>query len=253
MVGTGVTTRTLSIRSIDVRHVLASVQAPTLVMQQEGFAGVTPDSGRYVADHIGGARLVVVPGRDGILYSDPTGEVFGHIEEFLDALHAAAESDDRALAAILFTDIVGSTEKASALGDREWRRLLESHDVVARTAVERHRGRLVKMTGDGMLAIFDGPGRAIRCAKSLGDALRPLGLDIRAGLHTGEVEVRGADIAGIGVHIAARVLEEARPGELWVSAAVPMLVAGSGLEFVDRGDYELKGVPGSWRLFAIAS
>jgi class 3 adenylate cyclase/pimeloyl-ACP methyl ester carboxylesterase len=239
------------IRSIDIRDTLASVQAPTVVFQNEGFVGVTPDSGRYLADHIPEARFIVLPGRDGIMYSDPTGETFGHMRQFLRGLHAASEPDDRALAAILFTDIVGSTEKASALGDRAWRRLLESHDDAARTAVERHRGRLVKMTGDGVLATFDGPGRAIRCAATLGDALRPLGLDIRAGLHTGEVEMRGPDIAGIGVHIAARVMEEAEPGQLMVSAAVPMLVTGSDFAFEDRGEHELKGVPGSWRLFAL--
>jgi class 3 adenylate cyclase len=181
---------------------------------------------------------------------DAVGALDRQIEEFLSALHGAPEPD-RALAAILFTDIVGSTERASALGDREWRNLLESHDVVARTVVEQHRGRLVKMTGDGMLATFDGPGRAIRCAMALGDALRPLGLEIRAGLHAGEVEVRGTDIAGIGVHIAARVIACAQPGELLVSAAVPMLVAGSGIEFADRGEHELKGVQGQWRLFAV--
>jgi class 3 adenylate cyclase len=239
------------IRSMDVRHVLASVQVPTLVLQREGFTGISPDSGTYLADHIPGARLAFVPGRDGSLLSEPREEILAHMEEFLNGLHAAAEPDDRALAAILFTDIVGSTKKASALGDREWRRLLESHDVVARTAVEQHHGRLVKMTGDGVLATFDGPGRAIRCAATLGDALRPLGLDIRAGLHTGEVELRGPDIAGIGVHIAARVMEEAKPGQLMVSAAVPMLVTGSDFEFDDRGEHELKGVPGSWRLFAV--
>jgi class 3 adenylate cyclase len=173
-----------------------------------------------------------------------------HIGQFLTGLHAVPEPD-RALAAVLFTDIVGSTERASALGDREWRNLLESHDAVARTVVEQHRGRLVKMTGDGMLATFDGPGRAIRCAMALGDALRPLGLEIRAGLHTGEVEVRGADIAGIGVHIAARVLTHAPPGDLLVSAAVPMLVAGSGIDFEDRGEHELKGISDTWRLFAV--
>jgi len=162
---------------------------------------------------------------------------------------------DRALAAILFTDIVSSTEQASAMGDREWRNLLESHDFVARTVVEQHRGRLVHSTastGDGILATFDGPGRAIRCARALADALSRLGVCIRAGLHTGEVEVRDSGIAGIGVHIAARVLSKAGPGEVVVSAPVPMLVVGSGLEFEDRGEHELKGLPGTWRLFAVA-
>ena len=169
---------------------------------------------------------------------------------FLSSLTTAAVSD-RALAAILFTDIVGSTERASALGDLEWRNLLETHDALARTLVGQYQGRIVKTTGDGVLATFDGPGRAIRCAEALGDALKPLGLEIRAGLHTGEVEIREADIAGIGVHIAARVLASASPGEVWVSAAVPMLVAGSGFEFDDRGEHDLKGVQGPWRLFSV--
>jgi class 3 adenylate cyclase len=235
--------------SLDVREALALVRIPTLVLHTEGIVFLPPDHGRYLAEHIAGARLALVPGRDAVPYYEPAVETTrAHIEEFLGGLHRVPESD-RALAAILFTDIVGSTERASALGDREWRNLLESHDVVARTVVEQHRGRLVKMTGDGMLATFDGPGRAIRCAVALGDALRPLGLEIRAGLHTGEVEVRGTDVAGIGVHIAARVLASASPGELLVSAAVPMLVAGSGIEFDDRGEHALKGVPGSWKLY----
>jgi class 3 adenylate cyclase len=139
------------------------------------------------------------------------------------------------------------------MGDREWRNLLDTHDVVARTMVEQHRGKVVKTTGDGILATFDGPGRAIRCALALRDALQPLGLEIRAGLHTGEVEMRGTDIAGIAAHIAARVLEATPRGDFLVSGAVPMLVAGSGFEFEDRGEYELKGVPGAWRLFAVES
>ena len=160
------------------------------------------------------------------------------------------------MAAILFTDIVSSTEKMSSMGDREWRNLLESHDEVARTVVEQHRGRLVHSTGstgDGILATFDGPGRAIRCARALADALSRLGVSIRAGLHTGEVELRDDDIAGIGVHVAARVLSHAGAGEVLTSAAVPLLVAGSGIEFEDRGEYELKGIPGIWRLFAVVS
>jgi len=151
----------------------------------------------------------------------------------------------------LFTDFVGSTKHLSALGDSAWRDLLDSHDVIARTAVEQHGGRLVRTTGDGILATFDGPGRAIRCARALGDALQPLGVEIRAGLHTGEVENRGSGIDGIAVHIAARVVEAAAAGDLLVSAAVPMLVAGSGIEFEDRGEHELKGVPGRWHLFAV--
>jgi class 3 adenylate cyclase len=236
--------------SLDARESLASVQAPTLVLHREGFTAVPPSQSRYLAEHIPGARFALMPGNDGSIFTEPVAELLGLIKEFLGGLHATTEPD-RALAAILFTDIVASTEKASTLGDRAWRNLLESHDVVARTVVEQHRGKLVKMTGDGILATFDGPGRGIRCAIAMGDALRPLGLEIRAGLHTGEVEVRGGDIAGIGVHIAARVLDAASPGDVVVSPAVPMLVAGSGFEFEDRGEHELKGVPGSWKLFAV--
>jgi class 3 adenylate cyclase/alpha-beta hydrolase superfamily lysophospholipase len=238
--------------SMDVRVSLASVRVPTLVLHRQGYTAPPPEHGRYLADNIPGARLALVSGNDGVIYSEPVAEILGHIKEFLSGLRGTAEPD-RALAAILFTDIVGSTAQASTLGDRAWRNLLESHDAVTRTIVEQHHGRIVKMTGDGVLATFDGPGRAIRCSTALGDALRPLGLEIRAGLHTGEVEVRGADIAGIGVHIAARVLDVAGPGELIVSAAVPMLVAGSGFEFEDRGEHDLKGVSETWRLFALRS
>jgi len=237
-------------QSLDVRDALSSVRVPTLVLHRQGFKLIPPEQGRYIADHGPGARFAMVPGSDALLFTEPVAEGLRHIEEFLRGLHGAAEPD-RALAAILFTDIVGSTERASTLGDREWRRLLETHDAVARTVVEQHRGKLIKMTGDGMLATFDGPGRAVRCAVALGDALRPLGLEIRAGLHAGEIEVRDNDIAGIGVHIAARVLGAALAGEVVVSAAVPLLVAGSGLEFEDRGEHELKGVAGTWRLFAV--
>ncbi|HMF04867.1 MAG TPA: adenylate/guanylate cyclase domain-containing protein [Acidimicrobiia bacterium] len=236
--------------STDVREVLPSLRVPTLVVFREGFERFSPEHGRYLAEHIPGARFVLVPGADGALWSEPTAETLQHIEEFLLGLGGAAEPD-RALAAILFTDVVGSTERAAAVGDREWRNLIESHDVVVRTIVAQHQGRLIRTTGDGMLATFDGPGRAIRCATALRDALRPLGLEIRAGLHTGEIELTGADIAGIGVHIAARVVDHAAPGQLLTSAAVPMLVAGSGIEFEDCGERDLKGVPGTWRLFGV--
>jgi class 3 adenylate cyclase len=238
-------------QTMDVRSALPSIRVPTLVIHRKNFAAITADHGRFLAEHIAGAKFALIAGSDGGLSSEPNDEVLQHIEEFLRGLRGGAEPD-RALAAILFTDIVGSTERASVLGDQKWRNLLESHEVVARTVVEQHRGQLVKTTGDGMLATFDGPGRAIRCAIALDSALRPLGLEIRAGLHTGEVELLGHDIAGIGVHIAARVLEAAAPGEVLVSGAVPMLVAGSGIEFEDRGEHNLKGIPGAWRLFAVA-
>jgi class 3 adenylate cyclase len=242
------------IASMDVRTVLASVRVPTLVLHREAYHAIPVSHGRLLAEHIEGAKLAVLPGRDSVVYTDPSEEGLHVIEDFLAGLHGASEPD-RALAAILFTDIVSSTEHVSALGDREWRNILDSHDVLARTVVEQHRGRLVHSSGamgDGILATFDGPGRAIRCARALNDALGPLGVSIRAGLHTGEIDIRESGIAGISVHIAARVLSEAGPGEVLVSAAVPMLVAGSGFEFDDRGEYELKGVPGTWRLFAVA-
>jgi class 3 adenylate cyclase len=237
-------------QATDVRQALSSVRVPTLVLHRQGAQPITIDAGRYLAQHIAGARFVELPGKDALLFTEPTAESLKAIEEFFSGLHGVPEPD-RALASILFTDIVESTARASALGDREWRKLLETHDAVARTVVDQHRGQVVKMTGDGMLATFDGPGRAIRCALALGESLRPLGLEIRAGLHTGEVEVRERDIAGIGVHIAARVMDAASPGDLLVSQAVPMLVARSGIKFEDRGERELKGVPGAWRLYAV--
>ena len=236
--------------STDVRDVLPSVRAPTLVLHRRDIEITPVDLGRYVAEHIPDARFVEVPGTDAVPHPEPTQETLQSIEEFLGALQTTVEPD-RALAAILFTDIVGSTERAAAIGDREWRNLIESHDILVRTIVDQHRGRLIRTTGDGMLATFDGPGRAIRCAFALRDALRPLGLEVRAGLHTGEIELTGTDIAGIGVHIAARVLDKASAGQLFTSAAVPMLVAGSGIEFEDRGEHDLKGVPGTWRLFTV--
>jgi len=238
---------------IDVRSALGSVRVPTLVLHREHSATYALDQGRYLTEHIPGARLVVLPGRDLQLFNEPVEPGLQHLEEFLAELHGPSESG-RALATILFTDMVGSTQQLSSVGDREWRNLLDSHDVVARTVVEQHGGRVVRntvTTGDGLLATFDGPGRAIRCARALADALRPLGIQIRAGLHTGEVENRENDIAGIAVHIAARVLDAAGANELVVSAAVPMLVAGSGFAFDDRGEHELKGVAGTWHLYAV--
>jgi class 3 adenylate cyclase/pimeloyl-ACP methyl ester carboxylesterase len=238
---------------MDVRSALESVRVPTLVLHREDWGTSELDQGRYLTEHIPGARLVVLPGRDLQLFNEPVEPGLQHLEAFLAELHGPSESD-RALAAILFTDMVGSTQQLSAVGDRAWRILLDSHDVVARTVVEQHGGRVVRTTvttGDGVLATFDGPGRAIRCALALADALRPLGIQIRAGLHTDEVENRENDIAGIAVHIAARVLEAAGANELVVSAAVPMLVAGSGFAFDGHGEHELKGVPGTWHLYGV--
>jgi class 3 adenylate cyclase len=235
---------------VDVRHVLSSIQVPTLVMHREESPFVVADQGRHLAEHIPGARFVSIPGTDLPMFLKPNASILDEIEAFVSE-SGPGSATDRALAAVLFTDIVQSTERAATLGDRRWRNLLESHDAVARTIVDNHGGRLVKLTGDGVLATFEGPGRAIRCAFALRDGVSPLGITIRAGLHTGEVELRGDDIGGIGVHVAARVMEHAEPGELFVSAAVPLLVAGSGIEFEDRGDHELKGIPGTWRLYAV--
>jgi class 3 adenylate cyclase len=237
---------------MDVRHVLTSVKVPTLVLHRNGCPLVPVGDARYLAEHIPGARFVGLPGRDLHPWMEPAEPCVQSIEDFLADLHEPSHAE-RALAAILFTDFVGSTEHLSTVGDQAWRNLLDSHDVVARTVVEQHAGNLLKTTGDGILATFDGPGRAIRCATALRDALRPLGIEIRAGLHTGEVENRGTDIAGIAVHIAARVLDAAAAGELWVSAAVPMLVAGAGFTFEDRGEHELKGIDGTWHLFSVGA
>jgi class 3 adenylate cyclase/pimeloyl-ACP methyl ester carboxylesterase len=238
--------------SWDVREALALVRVPTLVLHREEAAfPLTADHGHYLYNHIAGARLAMLPGRDMFFFGGSEG--LHEIERFLGELSPVAQPD-RALAAILFTDIVGSTEQAAAMGDRAWRNLLDTHDALARTLVEQHRGRLVHASGamgDGILATFDGPGRAIRCASALNEALRPLGVSIRAGLHAGEIDLRQTGIAGIGVHIASRVLSQANAGEVLVSAAVPMLVAGSGFEFEDRGEHQLKGVPGTWRLYAV--
>jgi class 3 adenylate cyclase/pimeloyl-ACP methyl ester carboxylesterase len=236
--------------STDVREVLPSIQAPTLVLHRSDPPFFTFDQGRHLAEHIPGATFVEVPGIDIGVYSKPNAQILDQIEAFVTGVSLEA-SADRALATILFTDIVRSTERAAELGDRRWRSLLETYLGLTRTIVEEHRGRVIKVDGDGMLATFDGPGRAVRCVSALVDGVRPLGLEIRAGLHTGEVETMGDDIGGIAVHIAARVMAEAGPGELLVSSVIPPLVAGSGIDFGDRGEYDLKGVPGPWRLFVV--
>jgi class 3 adenylate cyclase len=234
----------------DVRAVVPAIQAPTLVMYRSGdrFAG-EPHS-RYLAEHIPGAKLVELQGQDNLFCVGDFNPDLEEIEEFLTgARHAPAT--DRVLATVLFTDIVASTERVAELGDRSWRDLLDSHDRLTRRQIERFRGREVNTVGDGFVATFDGPGRAIQCACAIREAVRPLGIEVRAGLHTGEIELRGDDVAGVAVHIAARVAASATPGEVLVSGAVPPLVVGSGLSFEDRGDHDLKGVPGAWRLFAV--
>jgi len=237
---------------IDVRDILSTVRVPTLVLHRTGDRIVHVGNSRYLAERIPGARYVELPGDDHGLLMGDADAFLDQIEEFLTGRRHAVESE-RVLATVLFTDIVSSTEHLAALGDRRWRDLLEDHFRLARSELARHRGREVNTTGDGLLATFDGPARAIRCASAIRNAVRQLGIEIRAGLHTGEVEVLDQDLGGIAVHTGARVVAEAGPGEVLVSSTVKDLVAGSGIEFEDRGTHILKGVPGEWRLFVVTS
>ena len=237
--------------TVDARPLLPRVKAPTLVLHRRQFQLVPIAHGRYLAEHIAGARLVELPGTDGPLVWETPELALDAIQEFLTGARRAA-TPDQMLATVLFTDIVGSTQQAGQLGDRRWRELLELHDQAARRWVEAFRGRLVKSTGDGILAIFDSPVRAIRCAAALAEDLRGLGIQIRAGLHTGEIELRDGDVGGIGVHIAARVMAAAGPGEILVSRTVHDLVTGSGIALQDRGTHRLKGIQGDWQLLALA-
>jgi len=237
---------------MDVRAVLPTVRVPTLVVQHADDPLITPTMGKYVADHVPGAKYVELPGRNLYHFVEPWRSSFQEIAEFLTGQQADV-ADDRVLATVLFTDIVDSTRRAAEMGDRDWHALLDAHDAVVRSQLARFRGREVNTSGDGFLAMFDGPQRAIRCAMAIRDAVRSLGIEVRAGLHTGECEVRGDDIGGIGVHIGARVSALAGPNDVLVSSTLRDLVIGSGLEFDDRGAHQLKGVPGEWRLFAVAS
>jgi pimeloyl-ACP methyl ester carboxylesterase len=236
---------------IDVRPLLPLVKVPTLVLWRADDRMIPPVLSRTVAEGIPGARGVELEGEAHLFLADDQEALLGEVEEFLTGQRGGA-APERALATVLFTDIVGSTERAASEGDAGWRRLLDEHDLLARRAVERERGRLVKTTGDGVLASFDGPARAITAARHLREGVNRLGLEIRAGVHTGEVERIGDDLAGIAVHIGARVGSAAAPGEVLVSQTVRDLVVGSGIEFDDRGARELKGVPGRWRLFAVS-
>jgi class 3 adenylate cyclase/pimeloyl-ACP methyl ester carboxylesterase len=236
---------------LDVRAVLPTVRVPTLVVQHSDDPIITPAMGRYVANHISGAKYVELPGRNLYHFVEPWHSSFQEIAEFLTGQKPEV-ADDRVLATVLFTDIVDSTRRAAEIGDRDWHALLDAHDAVVRSQLARFRGREVSTSGDSFLAMFDGPQRAIRCAMAIRDAVQPLGIQVRAGLHTGECEVRGDDIGGIAVHIGARVSALAGPNDVLVSSTLRDLVIGSGLEFEDRGDHTLKGVPGEWRLFAVA-
>jgi class 3 adenylate cyclase len=234
----------------DLRPILDGLQVPTLVVHARDNRFCRVDNGRYLAEHIAGARYVELDTADHVPWAS-IADVAGEIEEFLTGTRQIAPSD-RLLATVLFSDIVGSTEQAAAVGDRAWAARLEQHDRAIDRQLARFGGHLVKRTGDGVLAIFDGPARAVQCAVAIRAALRQLGIDVRVGLHTGEIERRGDDVAGIAVHLAQRVQAKAQPGEVLVSRTVVDLVVGSDLHFVDRGEYELKGLPGMWRLFVVA-
>ncbi len=235
---------------IDIRHVLPAIRVPTLLLHSVRDLTIPIGASRYMAERIPGARLVELPGEDHLPWLSDVDAILGEIEEFLTGMRRSAEPD-RVLATVLFTDIVGATEKAASLGDRRWRDLLDGHNAVVRRELARFRGREVNTAGDGFFAAFDGPARAIRCACAVSQGMRPLGLEVRAGLHTGECEIMGDDMGGIAVHIGARIAALAGPSEVLVSSTVKDLVAGSGLSFRDHGAALLKGVPGEWRLFSV--
>ena len=236
---------------IDTTSILSAIRVPTLVLHamEDPWHGVV--QGRLLAENIPGAILKEIAARDHLWWSDNPDGFLDEVEEFVTGVRRGPDPD-RILATVLFTDIVGSTEFAASVGDRRWTEVLEAHDTLVRRELDRHRGREVKTTGDGFVASFDGPARAIKCAVAIVGAAPALGIQVRAGLHSGECEVRGDDLGGLAVHIAARVGSLAGAGEVLVSSTVKDLVIGSGLEFLDTGEQQLKGVPGSWRLFSVA-
>jgi class 3 adenylate cyclase len=233
---------------VDVRHLLGSIRVPTLVVARAAWRG--REASRYVAEHIDGARYVELPGEDLFFFVGDTAPVLDAIEEFVTGRRSSHDVD-RVLATVLFTDIVRSTDQLAGMGDRRWSELLGTHDGLTRAELERFRGREIETTGDGFLAVFDGPGRAVRCACAIRDAVRAIGIQVRVGLHAGEIELRGDGIGGIAVHIAQRVQAHAQPNEVLVSRTVADLVGGSGMRFNDRGSHALKGVPDPWQLFAV--
>ena len=236
---------------VDIRHVLPSISVPTLILHSVNDLTLNVQHGRYLAEHIPGAKYVELRGPDHVPYLSDSEAITDEIEEFLTGVRHAPVID-RVLATVLFTDIVGATEKAASLGDRRWHQLLDSHHQAVRRELGRFRGREIDTAGDGFFAAFDGPARAVRCAGAICDSVRSLGIEVRAGVHTGECEIMGDKYGGIAVHIGARVAARADPGEVLVSSTVRDLVAGSGLAFEDRGVQSLKGVQGDWHLFAMA-
>lgn len=244
----GIRTLLKASQATDVRHVLPVVRVPTLVVHREGDRAVPIALGREVAQHIPDARFVALPGDDHVMHGGDDGHALDEIEEFVTGVRHAGTAD-RVLATVMFTDIVGSTEKMAELGDGRWRTTLEAHHALVRRELGRFRGHEIDTAGDGFLASFDGPARAIQCARAISEDVRTLGLDIRAGVHCGECERVGSKLGGIAVHIGARILSLAAPGEVLVSGTVKDLVAGSGLVFESRGSHTLKGVPGEWPLY----
>lgn len=240
------------IARMDVREILPRVQAPSLILDRPAALAMDSRHARYFAEYIPGADLVELPGRDAISFGDGFEAYLEAVERFVTGA-VVNRREERALATVLFTDICGSTEIAAERGDRDWRNLLENHDRITRELVGAYGGVAVKSTGDGFLATFDGPARAVRCAAELGERVEGLGIKLRAGLHTGEVEMIGADVGGMAVHIGARIGALGGPGEVLASSTVKDLVVGSGIEFADRGSHSLKGVPGEWKLFAVDS
>jgi class 3 adenylate cyclase len=233
----------------DVRDVLPAIRVPTLVIHRRDAVGFRVEHGRYLAQHIPDARYVELPGRDNLIWAGDLDAMLAEIQAFVTGVRPVVEPR-RVLAAVLFTDIVGSTERAAALGDGRWQGLLADHNRLVRRQLDRYGGNEVKVVGDGFLATFDGPARAVRCAIAIRDGVRELGIEVRAGVHVGEIEVLADDVAGLGVHVGARVSALAGPGEVLASSTVKDLVVGSGISFADRGTHVLKGVPGEWRLFA---
>jgi len=235
----------------DARHILSSIQARTLVLHVRGDALIPVAHGRYLAQNIDGAKLVELDGTDHLYWWQNSDRIAAEIETFVTGNATAAVDADRVLATVLFTDIVASTEQLADLGDRRWRELLDTHDRAVREQIAVHGGAEVKTTGDGFLAVFDGPARATRCALAISDALTDVGIQVRVGVHTGEIERRFEDISGFAVHLAARIMSTAEPGEVLVSRTVVDLVAGSGLRFDDSGEHSLKGLPGHWNLYSV--
>jgi class 3 adenylate cyclase len=232
--------------------VLSAITVPVLVLHRAGDPFTGPEHGRYLAEHIQGARYVELSGVDHLFFAEDMDRLLAEVQEFLTGVREEGEPE-RVLATVMFVDIVGSTEQATRLGDREWRDLLDRYYAIARRQLARFRGREIDTAGDGLFATFDGPARAIRCGSAIADAVRVLGIAVRVGIHSGECEVIGEKVGGIAVHIGARIAGQAGPGEVLVSSTVRDLVAGSGIPFEDRGRHSLKGVPGEWSLFSVAT